>query len=119
MTAADLIARADEIDGRLGPIPGHVADAIANQLREAARLIQAALQRLNESGTGEMGLLETIHATHDILRGVAAPKGQLDLSGRYFSALMELLADIDDVADGKLPEISAATLTRARQAVEH
>jgi len=30
--------------------------------------------------------------------------------------MLELLADIDDVADGKLPEISAATLTRARQA---
>lgn len=32
------------------------------------------------------------------------------------AALVELLADIDDVMDGKLPEISAATLTRARQA---
>ena len=30
--------------------------------------------------------------------------------------LKELLADIDDVSDGKLPIISAATLTRARQA---
>jgi hypothetical protein len=36
MTGAELIARADEIDNRLGPIPGHVADAIAVQLREAA-----------------------------------------------------------------------------------
>ena len=69
MTPADLVARADEIDGRLGPIPGRTADAIADQLREAARMMQAALLRLNESGTGEMGLLETIHATHDILRG--------------------------------------------------
>jgi hypothetical protein len=32
------------------------------------------------------------------------------------AALGELLADIDDVADGKLPEISAATLSRARLA---
>ena len=31
--------------------------------------------------------------------------------------LAELLVDVDDVADGKLPEISAATLTRARQRV--
>ena len=37
MTAADLIARADEIDNRLGPIPGPTADAIAIQLREAAK----------------------------------------------------------------------------------
>lgn len=29
--------------------------------------IDAAMQRLNESGTGEMGLLDTIHATHKIL----------------------------------------------------
>jgi hypothetical protein len=31
-----------------------------------------AMQRLNESGTGEMGLVETIHATHDILRRATA-----------------------------------------------
>src|SRR5580693_2262400 len=39
MTAAELIARADEIDRRLGPIPGHTADAIAVQLREAAKAL--------------------------------------------------------------------------------
>jgi hypothetical protein len=33
------------------------------------------------------------------------------------STLAELLADIDEVSDGKLPEVSAATLTRARQAM--
>jgi hypothetical protein len=32
------------------------------------------------------------------------------------AALEELLADIDDVTDSKLPEISAATLSRARLA---
>ena len=32
-------------------------------------------------------------------------------------ALRDLLADIDDVAAGKLPEISAATLAKARQAL--
>lgn len=30
--------------------------------------IAAAMQRLNESGTGEMGLLDTIHAVHAILK---------------------------------------------------
>jgi hypothetical protein len=36
---------------------------------------------------------------------------------RMQATLKELLSDIDDVADGKLPYISAATLTRARQEV--
>jgi len=35
---------------------------------------------------------------------------------RLLAALNDLLADCDDVLDGKLPEISATTLTRARQA---
>lgn len=30
-------------------------------------VIKAAMQRLNESGTGEMDVVETIHATHAIL----------------------------------------------------
>lgn len=33
------------------------------------------------------------------------------------SALRDLIADSDDVDDGKLPAISAVALTRARQAV--
>lgn len=37
-----------------------------------------------------------------------------DVIERLQNALMELLTDIDDI---KLPEISAATLTRARQAL--
>jgi hypothetical protein len=41
------------------------ADAEIERLRA---IIDAAMQRLNESGTGEMGVVETIHATHDILR---------------------------------------------------
>ena len=49
MTAAELIARADEIDNRLGPIPGHVADAIAVQLREAAKIILALEQVANSA----------------------------------------------------------------------
>lgn len=34
------------------------------------------------------------------------------------TALRELLADVDDVEAGKLPQISAATLARARQAAD-
>jgi hypothetical protein len=43
----------------------YAADAEIERLRA---IIDAAMQRLNESGTGEMGVVETIHATHDILR---------------------------------------------------
>lgn len=50
MIATALIARADEIDNRLGPIPGHTADAIANQLREAS-----------EAFTGTQAKIEIIY----------------------------------------------------------
>lgn len=36
--------------------------------QEQCDIMRAAMKRLNESGTGEMGLLDTIHATHEILR---------------------------------------------------
>lgn len=34
-----------------------------------------------------------------------------------YQSLLEMVEDSDDVDDGKLPKISAATLTRARQAL--
>ena len=40
----------------------------AGRIEALENSIAAAMQRLNESGTGEMGLLDTIHATHEILR---------------------------------------------------
>ena len=40
-----LVASADEIDSRLGPIPGRSSDRIARELRSAAALI-IGLQRL-------------------------------------------------------------------------
>lgn len=40
--------------------------AVMIEKYEAA--MDAAMQRLNESGTGEMGLVDTIHAVHQILR---------------------------------------------------
>lgn len=42
------------------------------ELVEALRL---AVQRLNESGTGEMGLIDTIHETDSILRSALAKHG--------------------------------------------
>jgi len=42
------------------------------ELVEALRL---AMQRLNESGTGEMGLIDTIHETDSILRSALAKHG--------------------------------------------
>lgn len=39
VTSANLIASADEIDNRLGPIPGMSSDRIAIELRAAAEVI--------------------------------------------------------------------------------
>jgi len=39
LTPARLIASADEIDNRLGPIPGRSSDRIAVELRAAAKII--------------------------------------------------------------------------------
>lgn len=43
--AARLLARADEIDNRIAPIPGQIADEVAQELREGA----AELSRLTKS----------------------------------------------------------------------
>ncbi len=40
--AEHLRARADEIDNRIGPIPGNVADRIAQELRLAAEQLKMA-----------------------------------------------------------------------------
>ena len=45
-------------------------EQLVREVRRLHSIITDAGQRLNESGTGQMGLLETIHATHDILRRV-------------------------------------------------
>lgn len=37
--AARLTARADEIDHRVAPIPGSVADSITRELRQAAKAL--------------------------------------------------------------------------------
>lgn len=47
-------------------LTGVAAKAIADNVTLRA-IITAAMQRLNESGTGEMGLIDTIHATHAML----------------------------------------------------
>ena len=49
------------------PLNQELDDLRAENKRLRAK-IDAALQRLNESGTGEIGLLNTIHATHTILK---------------------------------------------------
>lgn len=41
-----LIDSADEIDSRLGPIPGTSSDRIARELRTAAELIQQLQQEI-------------------------------------------------------------------------
>jgi hypothetical protein len=49
---------------------------LAERAAEVARLREAfnkAEQRLNESGTGEMGLIDTIHAVYAIIRAALAP----------------------------------------------
>jgi hypothetical protein len=46
-----LIASADEIDNRLGPIPGRSSDRIARELREAAALIKALRDEVDAKTT--------------------------------------------------------------------
>jgi hypothetical protein len=46
--AALLRNRADEIDNRLGPIPGNVADRIARELREAGGAIETLSKAIAE-----------------------------------------------------------------------
>jgi hypothetical protein len=48
---------------------GGAARSIAENVTLRA-VITAAMQRLNESTTGEMGLIDTIHVTHAILGAV-------------------------------------------------
>ena len=45
---ADLTASANEIDNRMGPIPGRSSDRIANELRWAADELQGALDMLGD-----------------------------------------------------------------------
>ena len=44
-------------------------------------------------------------------------QNETDTARRLLISLEEMVSDSDDVDDGKLPNISAATLTRARQAI--
>lgn len=46
---AHLIASADEIDNRLGPIPGRSSDRIARELRLAAQEIERLTTQLEAS----------------------------------------------------------------------
>jgi hypothetical protein len=45
---ADLTASANEIDNRMGPIPGRSSDRIANELRWAAEELQRAMDMLGD-----------------------------------------------------------------------
>lgn len=60
MTFAEkLVARADKIDLRLGPIPGSDADAIARELRAAAEVQKALLEMLLAiKRHGELGCVQ-------------------------------------------------------------
>lgn len=49
ITTAALVARADQIDRRLGPITGRDADRIAVELREAAKVLAASQEVLQTS----------------------------------------------------------------------
>ena len=45
---SQLIASADEIDNRIGPIPGRSSDRIARELRIAAALIEKLRKQIDE-----------------------------------------------------------------------
>jgi hypothetical protein len=48
MQVADLTASANEIDNRMGPIPGRSSDRIANELRWASDELQRAMDMLGD-----------------------------------------------------------------------
>lgn len=53
--AEALVCRADAIDNRLGPIPGHAADAIADELRGAAGLLTELATALRDTVAATLG----------------------------------------------------------------
>ena len=78
MTITDLIARADEIDNRLGPIPGNMADAIAVQLREVAKALVEA-QAKTEIIYGLLWAVETDTTTVSGMAASLARKTALEM----------------------------------------
>lgn len=53
---ADLTASANEIDNRMGPIPGRSSDRIANELRWAAAEIERMRAAIDKTRTNLAGL---------------------------------------------------------------
>ncbi|WP_027517827.1 hypothetical protein [Bradyrhizobium sp. WSM1417] len=66
---ADLTASANEIDTRMGPIPGRSSDRIANELRWAADELQRALDMLGDvPGQSLTERLQTYIGHHMVLQ---------------------------------------------------
>jgi hypothetical protein len=59
-----------QLYGQNGPNESDIVRANAHLIAAAPDMLaalKAAQQRLNESGTGEMGLIDTIHAVHALI----------------------------------------------------
>ncbi len=112
---AALVASADEIDNRMGPIPGRSSDRIARELRAAARLMaesRAALEKINQVrnsiiGTQTLNWSEHVYplvaALADAgLEGMSYPEGR-----KYYGTLIERAVKAEDA----LTEIKKIALT--------
>lgn len=76
-TTALLRCRADQIDRRLGPIPGRDADAIATELRASAETIDTLLALLRRA-RHDMGLGGNSLLTDEIDSFLDAAEGRSD-----------------------------------------
>jgi hypothetical protein len=74
-----LIEAADEIE-RLQEAKRRALAIADERSKENVRLrkaLETIQQRANESGTGEMGLLDTVHAMHKIARDALSAVGKM------------------------------------------
>ncbi|WP_375782860.1 hypothetical protein ACE10Z_23385 [Bradyrhizobium sp. Pha-3] len=112
---AALIVSADEIDDRMGPIPGRSSDRIARELRAAAKLVtelQSALEKINQIrnsiiGTQTLNWSEHVYplvaALADVgIEGMSYPEGR-----KYYGTLVERAVKAEDA----LGEIKKIALT--------
>ena len=85
LTAANLERARDEANQR--------ADSLAAENEAMRRALEKTAQRLNESTTGEMGLLETIHQSHGIVR-TAIPTPAADHLKAHDAEVIERCATV-------------------------
>jgi len=109
LTAANLERARDEANQR--------ADSLAAENEAMRRALEKTAQRLNESTTGEMGLLETIHQSHGIVR-TAIPTPAADHLKAHDAEVIERCAKVaEKFAVGPMERAQAQTAIRTAAAL--